>query len=446
MKRKSTRRSSSIGVSCRSIAGLFTILLGFSVLQSSWFMMHYTMGPTMTNQQSSIPSEFYFFSLDVAPKRSNLNHSDETQWVTVNKDRSFLSNENPNAFVPNITDILQQTICPRTSPLMEALSQRTNHTLADNARELRQWTARLIYAVLFEHQHQPALNDTMYYDAPMWDDPPSHRCPTAKFLVIALSKNGLGANIRLGAIPALQIGMASNRVVLFLNDVSAGPKFLQEPWPLTSCRTSWNESFRFDYPRNDYHCFFRPISPCMVTDDELHNAHVLKRSELRHLFRSGAIHDDHKNDRVVIAHFPCRPQRQPENLSSLLHVRALGWIRRYVLQPKDAQIVSSEFLYNAADLILRHDVVIEDIMPSTKVPFSYYGTNSIIYQSFLLYVLRPNRWAMEHLSTIRQHLFAQYPGFSAHDSVGMPIRGTDNLDLKYRYTVSYSIVLSSRIG
>jgi len=52
-------------------------------------------------------------------------------------------------------------------------------------------------------------------------------CPTAKFLVVSFYKNGIGANLRLAAVPALMAGLVTGRVVLFVNHAPVtGPAFL----------------------------------------------------------------------------------------------------------------------------------------------------------------------------------------------------------------------------
>lgn len=313
--------------------------------------------------------------------------------------------------INNLRSVLHQSLCHNQSAL---LSLDSSISLISEERAVHLWTARLLYLVVYEHQHRPAFPEaearskinTQCMQAAREKDICSFdfECPSAKFLVVSFYKNGIGANMRLGAVPALEAGIASGRVVVFVDDAATGPAFLQEPWTLASC----------DH-RRDAQCFFRAATPCVLTANELASAYTLKKGEMRRLFRHGLVPDDRVDDRVLILHLSFRPQRQPENLRTVLHNRSTAFIERLVAS--DANLVSPELLYKAADAILHEE---ESAVPRTT-KFNYYGAGSQIFHSLLLYAMRPNPGAAAKMDAILHEVIPD--DFSATSALGLPIRG-----------------------
>ena len=176
-----------------------------------------------------------------------------------------------------------------------------------DTNDATRWTTRLVYLSIYKHQYGPAVNFGQSSSS-------KSQChPDTKYLVTSLSDKGIGANFRLTAVSALKAALATNRVLLLVNNISSNNAsttsthgfFLHEPWALASC------------PRGDVECFFRPVTPCSVPLREIAQAHVLTRPETRALFRHGQLP---KNDRVVVlpAAFLARPQRNPPQLQSVL--------------------------------------------------------------------------------------------------------------------------------
>jgi hypothetical protein len=303
--------------------------------------------------------------------------------------------------------ILQQSLCDEQSPFLSINSDRLSEE-----RAIRLWTARLLFMVVHEHQHRPAaLEAEIRTDAQCIQAAKDYgirsfdyECPAAKFLVVSFYKNGIGANMRLAAVPALLAGIATGRVVLFINHAATGPAFLQEPWALASC----------DH-RRDAQCFFRPASPCALTDRELDRAYMLQRGEMRRVFRYGQVPEDRIDDRVLIMHLSFRPQRQPENLRDILHNKSMALIERLVTDDAANLLPPPTLLYKAADAILQEEV------PPTAA-FNYYGAGSQIFHSLLLYAMRPNHRAAAKVDEILQEVIPS--DFLADDSLGLPIRGT----------------------
>jgi hypothetical protein len=273
---------------------------------------------------------------------------------------------------------------------------------------IRRWTVRLLYLVLHQHQHRPAVDEAKQLssnDVPCQQIRQDHgigpfdfECPAAKFLVVRFTNNGIGANMRITAVPAFMAGLASNRVVLFVNQAPAGPAFLQQPWTLASC------------PRRDAQCFFLPTSPCVLTHAELEHAYTLQRGEMRRLFRYGTLPEEREGDRVLLLHLNSRPHRVPENLQSILYNQTLALIHEH-----DTTLTTDvSILVQAAQAIL------EDDLPPTD-SYNYYGVNSALHHSLVLYALRPNPRAVQQIDEILREVVPS--DFVPDQAMGLPIRG-----------------------
>ena len=328
------------------------------------------------------------------------------------------------------TILRQQAFCGPQSPF-QSISVGSSNT------DRLLWTTRLLYLAVHWHQHSPALPEAQHRHRHANPHCPQqafanssrvgsfdYECPTAKFLVVAFSKNGIGANLRLVAVPALMVGLATQRVVLFVNDAPVGPDFVRQPWTLASCRH-----------RRDAQCFFRPASPCVLTEQELAEAYQLNRGERRRLFRYGTLPEEHVLDRVLLMHLgSLRPQREPENLRQVLFQLSQTVLERIVgpvqVAPASDNVHSratttDDLLRRAAQDILwvpeEKSTTTGAADETVNATFSYYGVNSPIFQSLLLYAMRPNTWAVNEMDAILTEMFP--PNFDPHDTIGLPIRG-----------------------
>ena len=297
----------------------------------------------------------------------------------------------------------QQSLCGKESPFSSFLVTDQE----EEQRQIRRWTSRLLFLAVHLHQHGPALPEARQRNnSPCQQLARIHgigsfdfECPKSKFLVVSFYKNGIGANMRLAAVPALMAGLATGRIILFVNNAPTGPAFLQEPWMLASCE------------RRDAQCFFLPASPCTITHEELASAYQLKRGEMRRIFRRGEVPEVHVNDRVLILHLSFRPQRQPENLREVLYNLSQTVVER-VVASADSRL--AHMLHKAAEAILN-----EEEPPTTT--FNYYGANSAVFHSLLLYAMRPNPQSTMRMDEILAEILP--PDFAADSSLGLPIRG-----------------------
>jgi hypothetical protein len=308
---------------------------------------------------------------------------------------------------PTTQFALRQSICDKNSPLLELHDDMDSPDREE--RHVRLWTVRLLYLAVHDHQHRPARLETTThrhsanceskYRLGNFD----YECQSAKFLIVSFYKNGIGANLRLAAVPALMAGLSTGRVVLFVDHAVTGPAFLREPWTLASC------------DRRDSQCFFLPASPCVLTQAEIANAYQLQRAEMRSMFRHGKVPGERAKDRVLIVHLNFRPQRQPNNLRHVLYNMSTTLIEPIVASfPPSKQTSLTKTLLKAATQILTEP-------DQNSTTYKYYGGGSPIFQSLLLYAMRPNPNAATRLHTIIEETIPR--DFVSANSLGLPIRG-----------------------
>lgn len=316
----------------------------------------------------------------------------------------------------NLPTLLKQSICERKSRFVH------RQPTGDTETELRLWVVRLVYMYLHFHQHRHAYHEAQTLEPQCIRErqsagmgPFDFECTNAKFLVVRFYNNGIGANMRYSAVPSLMAGLATDRVVLFVNHSPVGPTFLQQPWSQVTCE------------RRDAQCFFLPSSPCVLTHEEIEKAYSLQKKERRQLFRMGTLPEDRNEDRVLLLQLPFRAQRIPENLRDTIYSGILPLIQNVANDPDLRRI-----LLDAAGLIRKND----DLLRNES--FSYYGMDSPLYHGLLLYALRPNPRTMNRMDEIVNAVIP--PGFESGESIGLPIRGTfflEQLDISSSFCISY---------
>jgi hypothetical protein len=324
----------------------------------------------------------------------------------------------PNIWVKEGTarHILKQSLCHEQSKFLNATEQ-----------DEQLWTVRLIYLAVHAHQFLPGLEEAQArHERPeSYLDELSNKsigaldyeCPSAKFLVVSLAKSGYGSNVRLGAVPALMAGIATNRVVLFINNAPVGPKFLRDPWTLASC------------DRRDAQCFFLPASPCVLTEDELSNAYQLQRNEMRNMFRVGQVPPEHTDDRVLIVNLKFRPQRVPLNLRPALHNLSMRLLDH--LPNNDRRL---PMLQAAANRVLEEDTT------QQTTSYAYVGINSPVYHALVLFTVRPNAKYAQQIDGIVEDIMPS--DFDPDFTVGLPIRGKSEEIVCVTFDFIYYIMLT----
>ena len=314
----------------------------------------------------------------------------------------------------NIPTLLNHTICHESSRFrMPHLA--TNVALDE--RTVRNWAVKLVYLSLHYHQHKFAQTEIEARYRPSGFSPscpsPSslredygvgvmdYECPKAKYLILGLSGNGLGANVRGGMVLAYLLGLLSNRVVLFVNKAEKGGKYLQEPWALASC------------PREDYQCFFMPPSPCTLTDDEIQHAHQLTPPEFRQLMRFGGKARSISHHKVWSFTSPFIPiTNMPQDAMKLLYKYSMKLISAV---PQSTYPDYVEMLKTAAKTIKVKD--------SPRNGYDYAAASYKMHHALGFYSMRPNPTSARKLEDIMKEVIP--PSIEADSSIGLPIRGKE---------------------
>lgn len=403
-------------------------------------LVQYSLTKSLQLIQRSNFSSCFPLNSDSWLRRPRLGNSNDSS-LDENYARQLILTEAPNMlhhskpFVPSkyAKYALGQSICREGSRLLDlkrALEEVKGDDEEGTKNLIRIWTVRLVYLSAHYHQHRPAADEAFHrlsitgqrkkecraerkgYLVGNFD----FECKQAKFLVVRFFQNGIGANMRLAAVPALMAGLATGRIVLFINNAPSGPDFLQRPWDLASCA------------RRDAQCFFMPASPCVLTLEEIDSAYTLGRSEMRQIFRTGAIPADHKSDRVLILQLSYRPQRTPPNLRSAIYSLAKPVVEQLLKEKHEDKSVttknsSQDFASHPLKAALR-SILHEEMSP--KDSYEYYGANSPVFHGLLLYALRPMPRARASIDEVVNEVLPL--DFETEHAIGLPIRGSDKCE------------------
>jgi hypothetical protein len=308
----------------------------------------------------------------------------------------------------SIHNILKQTICHEQSRFLNYTDDGS-----EGQKSLNFWALRLLYLSFHIHQHKEATAEAKLRQKLGCDKVLTNNgfgtfdfeCPKAKFLVVPMGEMGLGAVMRLGAVNALFAGMATNRTVLLINNVTVGgEKALHKPWVHASCE------------RGDIQCFFMPPTPCTVTEAELSDAHVMARGEARRMFKFGEMPPGHEEDRVIISNFILRPKHTPPGfLPAILNYSDA--IIQHVSEATDGNDPRIAIMEKSKEAIA-------DETPFDKEKkYYYFGVESQPHHAAVFYAMRPNPFYAEKLEEILNHIFPE--DFNPELSFGLPIRASD---------------------
>jgi hypothetical protein len=283
----------------------------------------------------------------------------------------------------------------------------------NNQQTIHHLSLRLLYLSVHVHQHMHAMKEARHRLANPGKCEQERKarnigkfdfeCPDAKFLVVPLKHSGLGGQVRLITAPVLMVGIASDRVILFVNNSPVGPNYLREPWDLSSC------------PRRDKQCFFLPDSPCVLTHNEIQNATELGKGERRALFKTGRLPDHMENERVIVMNMKDRPQRTPLNFRN----KIAHFARQFLIDPLARENPGDPrlpLLSAAADHILQEDESIDDL-------FYYHGRNFQAHHAMVFFSMRPKVEFAERIDRIVDSTLGD--NHRTDLALGLPIRASD---------------------
>jgi hypothetical protein len=325
-----------------------------------------------------------------------------------------------------LSTILGQTLCyPESSFREHNVTQPSLQSSLDDDNNdnsiVRQWAVKLIFLALHYHQHRFAIPEAeqrfgITNDMKMNQNCPSqadlsekygvgkfdYECPDAKYLIMALGGNGLGANVRGGMVPAMMLGLITNRVVLFMNNVQTtnASQFIQSPWSLASC------------PRKDYQCFFLPTSPCVVSEYDMDQAYHLSMAESRLLVRKSRRPENADHHKVWI----WRTAFQPiagfhQNAANVL----FDYARTLVSSVADHKHTEYVTMLNKAVELIRTD-------DGKRDNYHYAAASYKVQHTITIYLMRPNNRIAKKLDHIISEIIPN--NFNPEEAIGLPVRGT----------------------
>ena len=306
-----------------------------------------------------------------------------------------------------MSQLLGQTICHKDSKLL-------SRKILDSDSQVIS-AVRLLYLAIHMHQHRYAKEEAKFRSTMPLECKAKmeqrnigtfdFECPEAKFLVVPMKHRGLGAVMRTDVAPAFMAGIATGRVVLFVNGSPSGPNYVQSPWAWASC------------PRKNKQCFFLPDSPCVVTHNEVENATRLEKGERRKLFKTGEMPEYAKHARVVVMDMATRPQRTPPNFQA----QVVQIINTHIVASLTTENVNDPRLASISKAV---DLILQEDEGGGDDSFGYYGKNSVAHTAMVLYAMRPNLEYGKQLDDMMQQTFSEIDTTN-NVMLGLPIRASD---------------------
>ncbi len=299
-----------------------------------------------------------------------------------------------------------------------------------------------------ENQNDDTITNSSSSDHPYY----TTTCPAStRYLVASLpTTSGTGATFRSAAVAALLAGVATNRVVLFVNHRSFGSPQMQAHWTLASCR-----------PRGDYTCYFLPITSCVLSEEELQQAiaetsssssssnnnssNVVSLPDVGQVLNHGGgsravrkrrilvvdavakplqltavtekqirrrIHDLIQQNEILMTQHPPPPRHVMEEALLMPYERYDELLLRKEEEEQKTRRINATSLHPNASIIPSSPVV---------VPYKFHHATSTLHHAALLYLLRPNEQFGKRLDQeVRQVIPSD---FDPEWSFGVPIRG-----------------------
>ena len=337
------------------------------------------------------------------PRRGNIN-------------ATYLNNDFLRQNIVDFPDILSEPGKAR-SVLSMSLAFNSSRFVDDSetgtdAYSIRLWQSRLFYLAFHWHQHKFALEETKLrlntdtcenelgqHNIGNFD----FQCKDAKFLLVGLSSNGLGVNVRSGIAVAMMLAMVTDRVLILVSGAPQGPRHLKFKWKLSSC------------DRHDHQCFFTPLSPCVPTQEEIDQSPTFK--DYRNILRFGNLDrmDTEIRDLRVI-NFRLRftpPQIVPKVVKERLQD-----ISRELAQSLPAADPRRKAIMQAIDSMLEKE--------AKREGYNYALANLHSAHALAVYALRPQAPNLEQIDKLVE---ASLPrGEAASHAIGIPVRASDKCD------------------
>lgn len=185
----------------------------------------------------------------------------------------------------------------------------------------------------------------------------------------------------------------------------------------------WNNmgpSNFFSCDRKDWQCLFMPMSPCVLTKEDMENAPVLTPEELVQFRKEGKLPAHLEDERVIILGTG-NYREEPKGIRETFvrHIYALYGRKQEegnaVISSDASSASTSKHPWNLDPATL--EMVKNDILDNTSDNYHKW----FIWGPGLMYMLRPN---LGHRARLDQIIEDSVPkDFDPHKSIGIPIRG-----------------------
>lgn len=311
---------------------------------------------------------------------------------------------------PWSTQVVNQSICHENSRFLDTVPGRLSDL---------DWQIRLLYLGLYLHQHLPAMKHIetrrlcQFINTSAIPTPQNvsisgdyHCRPDTKYLVVSLPAKGAGATFRAGAVPALLAGLATNRVVVFVNFRPFGSVQMRSLWDLASVKHC---------PRGDIQCYFLPITPCVLTQEEVRNSSEVDQASAVTVLADGRDGKGMINRRILVVNAKSAPLALFPRAERKMRARIYDLVKdvaaKYNVPPQVLENLRKSSNEQPQDL-------------SKDLHGNYNRGRSSLHHAALLYLLRPNREFQHALQGVVQKAIPR--DYDPEWSFGIPIRGRES--------------------
>lgn len=249
-----------------------------------------------------------------SPRHSNINET----LITDKQIEELILDISPMKTTDGSKHILGQSLCLAESAFMNwdqrprITSPTTDNNNDDDKDRIRELAFKLVFLAIHEHQFGPARREalTRYSDERCVDDDSRKQqleeykaslknakvgkfdfeCPDTKYLISDVGSKGFGATMRVGMIDPMFVGLVTNRTVLYVSsfDSHTVDKSFQTPWPLASC------------PRKDIQCVYMPVTPCVLTKEEIQNGLIVPEKVVSNARKTGTFGEEYDDAKVLM--------------------------------------------------------------------------------------------------------------------------------------------------
>ena len=349
-----------------------------------------------------------------ATRLSNANEVIMTEQFVHN----LIMNTAPLDTLDGSKDALAQTMCFEDSTFMtweEDHNKLKNSNSTSASRMIKVLAYRLAFLAIHENQFGPARNEALaryslrQQEEHRSDDKNSssflekhnvgvfdYECdPDTKFLVTSHNAgNGFGASTKAQAIDQIHLAVSTGRVVLFMNTIPVGPAYMRSHYKAASC------------DRFDLQCVFLPMSPCVISNNDLENGTEISKEAYYSFLKTGKLDDELDKTKVITLDGFGYKEKEP-----------------LLLREKYVNLISSLYDENRhknknSNVAWRVDKEVLDKVKEVIMNEKYFPDDVALH-----YMLRPNLAAKREMERIIDK--AVPADFNPESSIGLAIRASD---------------------